>query len=346
MLDEQIAAPSAVAVEPVEVEELNDEQHSTWIKTGELPARSIPDATGDSSTPKPAGDASLEDGAGKKAESGTAKQASRKGGDNRKQELGAEIKELLEKRGVLKEEDFWKEFEDFRNGKKGAGEASAGKESPTVPTEVKEPSAPERPKRPRRADFSTDDAYEGALDKYDDEMLAYVPKKSAYDAVKLQVDAAKKDVEVYNKKIEETWKARVVESQGKHEDFNEIAFAKDLPIPWGSPVDEWVLQSEVGAEMLYFLGKNRDELKRINALGRPAQHRELAKLEEKLSGTAEVKEKPKAKTVSDALPPPREVGGKATVAVDEEEAALKDGDVDRYIELANKRDLAQRRRGK
>lgn len=54
----------------------------------------------------------------------------------------------------------------------------------------------------------------------------------------------------------------------------------------------------------------------------------------------------KPKLVTSALPPPREIGGKGTVAEDEEEAALKRHDFRSYSRIANERDIAERKRGR
>jgi hypothetical protein len=178
-------------------------------------------------------------------------------------------------------------------------------------------------------------------------------KQRAYEAQKAQADKAKTEIEQYNKTVQEKSTTAFALATERHADFKEKALDPKLEIRWGSPVDEWILQliigdrPEIGTEMLYHFGTNREELKRINSLPRTSQHRELAKLEDTLSGTKTEEPPPpkeKAKVVTDALPPPKEVGGKGTAAEDEEEAALKANNVDRYIELANKRELAQRKK--
>lgn len=339
-LDEPVA-DSSPAAEPIEVEDLSDSQRDTWTKTGELPAKEIKPSSDDSATSKPAAETS-----GKIAESGTAPPSKRKNGEDRKAELSSEIQALLEKRSLLKDDALWKEYDDYRKTK---GEKKA--DTPVrQQEEIKEPASPERPKRPRLAEYGTNELYEAAMDQYDEKMLEYPAKKQAYDTVKAQVETQKQQAKEFNQKAEATWLKSVTEAREKYADFDEKALAKDLVLPWGGPVDEWIFQltmseqPQLGAELLYYMGTHREELKRIIGLARPAQHRELTKLVDSLS-EPESKEKPKekAKLVSDALPPPREVGGKGTAGDDEEEAALKKGDTDRYIELANKRELAARK---
>lgn len=349
------AAPSTVEAElapqsaPVEVEELSDSQRAEWTRSGELPAQDIKPKTDDSATSKPGADTGA-----KKAESGTAvkEPVKRKGAEERKLELDAEIKDRLEKRGVLKSDEFWKEFEEFRTSKNGEKKAAPPAVDAKTPPDADSrlPKPPEKPARPNIEQFKTTAEYNLAMDKYDGEMEQYSAKKSAFDDATKQFERNQAEIVEFNKGVETKWKGMVAKAEEVHGDFKEVALSDDLAknITMGSPVDEWVLQSEVGAEMLYFLGQNRDELKRINALSRPAQHRELAKLEEKLSATGVEAEKPKPKIVSSALPPTREVGGKGTASGDEEEAALRkaaDGDPSDYIALQNKRDLAKRKFG-
>jgi hypothetical protein len=324
------AAPvAAEAPQLVSVDDLNprSEEYRKWQSTGELPAKEI---TPLKEEPAPSTEAQKAEPS-PKSDPGESPESDDKYGPGAQKR----IKQLLARAKKAEE----------------ALAASARDAAPKGPEKTAESSAPAAeiptlvaPERPKRASFDSDEKYEDALFDWRD-------KHREYEASKAAAERQKTEIEQQNAKVLESWKARVEKSKESHDDFETVAFAKDLPIPYGSPVDEWVLQSEVGAEMLYHLGSNRDELKRINALSRPAQHRELSKLEEKLLGTPEEKQpvkeepKPKAKVVTDALPPPRDVGGRFTAAADEEEAALKKDDVGRYIELANEKDLARRRAG-
>ena len=347
-------ADSSPAVTP---ETMNKEQRAVWLKTGKLPeieptkAESAPAKTDEKAVTAPA-----EGGTAPASEAGKSQQPPRKTAAERKAELGSEIQALLERRGVLKSEDFWKEFDEFRKtkGEKRA-DAPAAKE-PAV-SEVREPKEPERPKRPKRADFTTEEAYETAMEKHDEALMEYPAKKAAYDTAKAQAEEAKAKIETWNKQVEQSWKERVEAAQGKHEDFNEKAFAKDLPIVQGSPVDEWILLADSGAEMLYHLATHRDELTKLNEMKRPAQHKALAKLDEELGGSGEItpKEeeaekapppKPETKKVTAAGKPPVEVGGKGTVEADPIKTAVAKGDFKSYRTLMNDKDIARRKQGK
>lgn len=69
-------------------------------------------------------------------------------------------------------------------------------------SEVPTADAPEKPKRPRRADFETDDAYDDALDEYDEKLINYIPqslqsKTEREEQAKAQVDEVKKAEEAH-----------------------------------------------------------------------------------------------------------------------------------------------------
>lgn len=74
-------------------------------------------------------------------------------------------------------------------------------------------------------------------------------------------------------------------------------------------MQEAIIDSEIGPEILYNLSKNRKELERINQLGLVAQAREIGKLEANLSKSDD--SRPEVKTKTAAPPPPKPVGTKS-----------------------------------
>lgn len=156
--------------------------------------------------------------------------------------------------------------------------------------------------------------------------------------------------------ISQVWQKRVTEARTKHPDFDAVAFGKaddgqfKLHIAQGSVPDAFIADSEVGPEVLYHLATNPADAERI--LGRNPdgkyklnplhQARELLKLEFQLSTPAEAPATP-AKKITQAPPPPHQVGGKGTVAPDELESAVKDDDFESYSKAANRRDIASRK---
>lgn len=147
--------------------------------------------------------------------------------------------------------------------------------------------------------------------------------------------AAQRDAE--EQRINQSWAERVESARAKLPDFDEKAFGP-TEIVRDSLIDRWILESDLGAEVLYHLQTTPGEVRRIAALPVMKQLRELAVLETKLSTP------PAVKTETDAPPPPRTLGNRPAPSGDPVERALAAKDVGAYIDAANKRDLASRRR--
>lgn len=98
----------------------------------------------------------------------------------------------------------------------------------------------------------------------------------------------------------EAFNAKAQEVVGKYTDFADVAFDKTVPIT--DVMADAILTSDVGPEVSYFLGKNRDEAARISRLNPIQQVREIAKIETRIAAGAP------SKTTA-APPPPSTVGG-------------------------------------
>jgi hypothetical protein len=182
--------------------------------------------------------------------------------------------------------------------------------------------------------YATIEDYLAAVRKYDrEQLLQEVDARQS----KAREQSAREEQQ---KVISQNWKAKVEEARKKHADFDAVALNDELPIPAGSVTDACVLDSEHGAEVLYHLAQNPDELTRISALNPLRQARELFQIEHKLSAAP-----PSLKRITQAPPPPHEVSGKGTTSTDEVEQALQEDDPRAYMAAANRRDLA-RRKGK
>jgi hypothetical protein len=155
-----------------------------------------------------------------------------------------------------------------------------------------------------------------------------------------QAAQAKTEREKQENEIRDAWMRRVEEAKKKHPDIEEKIFSKEtLPVEPGTVMFGFILDSEIGPELAYYLAEHQDEFKRIAALGPNQQARELTKIELTLLSPAPPKKETKAP------PPPRELGSGHTPPEDEVEAAARGGDVGAYIRLANQRDLARAKRG-
>jgi hypothetical protein len=325
----------------VHPEQMTEKQRDRWLLDGTHPE--IKPKAAESAPAK----ASEKPASEKPAASQAAEEQKKPKGEDRKVELSVEIRELLERRGVLKEEDFWKEFQDFRESRKKADSQPAAEA-------VKEPPPPERPKRPRRVDFATDALFEEALDKHEGELLEYPAKKAAYDQAKAQ---AAEDQAKLESRLRDGM-SRVNEKYPDAKDVSKTVFEALWKNRDAMPHVTWFLNSsEVLPDMLYALG-GQFELDKLLEMGKkdPAKAiRVLSGMENSILAELEKAAKPKeeeapapreTKKVTQAPEPPREVGGKASVTEDPLKAAVARRNFSAFAEEANRRDIQRRSRGK
>lgn len=134
----------------------------------------------------------------------------------------------------------------------------------------------------------------------------------------------------------DNWHKRIAEATTRHADFKDVALNPDLPVPEGSVIDGFILDSPHGAEILYQFGSNPDELQRISALSPYDQAREFVKMEMYLSGSIT----PAAKKVTGAPKPPINLGAKGSAPADEIAAASKNEDFESYKRLRDREVIA------
>ncbi len=88
------------------------------------------------------------------------------------------------------------------------------------------------------------------------------------------------------------WNERKAAATVAHPDFDEVVENADVTV---SPaMTQAIVESDLGAEIAYYLGKNPDEANRIAKLSASAALREMGKIEARLENTAEKKETPPA----------------------------------------------------
>lgn len=323
---------------PIAVEDFSSEQRDTWQRTGELPAKEIEPSSGESATPKP-GDATDQGADAKSAESGTAPKKEKPTKENNWRTLEADRNRERERA-----ERAEARLEELQKGGKAdvkeADSSSAVIEKPTVPV------------KPKRADFASDELYEKA---YEEE---YLPKKQAFDAATKTFEKQMEAINGRHKTLTDKWKGIKTEGEKLYgpEDWKKAADAfEQHSIFSGDPFEVYVRESspEIGAHLMQYMSLKPKDVERIVQLPVGEQWNELRAIETAMRDELKLnvpkdaeKEKPKPKVVSDALPPPREVGGKGTPPEDEEQAALKkaaDGDPSDYMHLQNQREIAKRK---
>lgn len=152
------------------------------------------------------------------------------------------------------------------------------------------------------------------------------------DSAKEQQDRSQQEqAQIINK----GWNDKVEPARKKYTDFDTVALNPDLPIKAGSVPDAFVLDSEHGADVLYYLGQHPDVLDSINKMNPLRQARELFAIEQKLAKPAT-----SATRVTRAPAPPHEVAGQGTVPPDEVEQALADDDFQAYKAAENRKAIA------
>lgn len=201
--------------------------------------------------------------------------------------------------------------------------------------------------------YASDEAFDTAFESYlTAKVTADVEKRTA----KAQADARAAE---QNKIIEQRWQNSLKIANEKHTDFAKVlgidekgAFHNEAlkTIKSNSVVDAWILDSDIGAEMLYHFAKNPEDLVTIQEMNAFRAARALTKLEETLSGKTATppKETPaprsEATSVTRAPAPPASISGKATAPADEVEAAVKTEDFRRFQKAANAEEFAKKRK--
>jgi len=182
--------------------------------------------------------------------------------------------------------------------------------------------------------------YEDARDQWNrEELLRLVEEKQTATHKSQQVQEAEQV-------IAKEWNSRINKARERYEDFDAVALNTSLPIKQGSVPDAFILDSEYGADVLYYLGEHQDELTRILTLNPIAQGRELFKIEQKFVAPPAPAKKdpaPAPRPPAPLPPPPREIGARNSAPPDDAEAALARGDTGAYMRIVNARELKARR---
>lgn len=116
---------------------------------------------------------------------------------------------------------------------------------------------------------------------YEDYLEALSDWKVEQRLVSERAEAEKRQAEEANRRKTQTYIERAESARSKYEDYDHVAHGGH----W-SPTEEMkesILESDYGPDIAYYLGSNPEEAQRISRLSSSAQHRELGKLEARLS---------------------------------------------------------------
>lgn len=162
--------------------------------------------------------------------------------------------------------------------------------------------------KPQQSDFTDFDEYQAALSAFnvtkvidDREMQRLQAEaKSHYD----QADAVKAQ------KLQEdaqSWATQAAEARQRYADFDAVAFNDAVPI--SQEMAGLIVQSDVAADVTYYLGKNPTVAADIASLDAFSMARAIGRLEATVTA-------PKPKTATDAPAPIAPIKGRATAAKD------------------------------
>lgn len=198
------------------------------------------------------------------------------------------------------------EREDWKRQAQYFAEIAREKEVKQQP-EAKAADTP--PIAPKADDFDTYEEYIESLTdfKTDQKLAAREESQKQTEANKRQTDAETAQ--------QQAMRDRIDTGREKYEDFDHVALNKAIPIT--QEMAFAVADSDVGAELAYYLGSNLDEASVIAGLSPNAQYRAIGKLEAKLeSSPVQATEK------SSAPAPIKPVSKTSTVANDPEKMSV------------------------
>lgn len=98
---------------------------------------------------------------------------------------------------------------------------------------------------------------------------------------KAEVTLEQRQQAAQNAEVQAKFDTQIDEAIEKYDDFTQVAFNPDLKV--STDMAEVIKQSDMGTEVLYYLGKNPEESARIAALTPAMQAKELGKIEAKMT---------------------------------------------------------------
>jgi hypothetical protein len=330
--DAPIADSSPATQTPVEqpeqrqVESFTPEERDAWLSKGEYPkpqtADSAPASAGQNPETAPASEAGKADTKPEPRQRPT--------GEDRKAQLRAEIDDLLRQRAQLRQE---------------LAQRGAHRGNPPAPQA--QPQGLLRPTRPKVADFEDYDAYETALDQYEESLADYkAAQRIEAERASQQRQQQEQAIEQRNAQVKQAWETRVSETVNRRPDFTEVVAAAEIALkPISDEVNpemnNYILNSRIGPDLVYHLAQNPAEVQRIAQLGPYDAMRELALIEHSLSQALRA---PLTKKITAAKPPPTELTGTNKAPEDEAAAAVASGNFRAYMDSMNAREATRYRR--
>lgn len=320
---------------------LSPSDRAQWKLTGELPTTSR--TTDADSSPAEPDVQAAEIAATHSADSEPAPSKKTRGNaDTRKAELQAEIDALLKRRAELRSEVDRPAPPASAKGTDAKAESSPAPDAKSLAEIIRTPDISKPPmdeeafwaKHPeaKLADFNRYLArYEMLWDRADQARTA--TEQSGRDRYQSSfTKALEADPELREKIPEPMLKA------------NPVISDRSGPLDFAAAE---IQDSEHGAAMWNYLGDHPDEVERLQTMRTPAAViRAMARIEAKVSDSTSPKPTATTKSrISSAPPPMTSLGRKNAAPANEALAAVADGDVRRFMDVENRRELARRRSG-
>lgn len=192
-----------------------------------------------------------------------------------------------------------------------------------IRNEAKTKSSPaQRPIPPLEDDFEDPNEYRKARIKYEDEIFAW-------NEAQRNIELSKKQAEERFQESLKAFNKRAERMRAKYQDFDDV-----IATPVFSPtLSQEILDSELGAEIGYYLAKNPDEALRLSSLPPSRVAKEIGKLEVRFTSVSK-------RTVSKAPPPINPLDGDDAVKPDLEKMPIED-----FMKAEKKKIIERKKRG-
>lgn len=220
-------------------------------------------------------------------------------------EEGKSRTQIRRERRKAEQERLRKENEDVQEALKRAEDQLRERE---------EAAAKLRP--PKEDDYQSFDEYQAALNAYHS-LKAMDGREVERSTQQLEQLRQRREAQeaARKQKVSELVRDQISEGREKYTDFDQVALASDAPLT--ESVVEIIAQSEVGADVAYYLGKNREEASHIARMNPVDQALALGRIEGRLSV-------PQPKQVSTAPEPTTPVRAKGTAIKDPDKMSAQE----------------------
>lgn len=162
------------------------------------------------------------------------------------------------------------------------------------------PEAPKAPDEPKPENYDLDTKEGWAKFNRDTALWAAKVERLAADRDREQHDQQAQQ-RSESERLAQTWDSKLTEARGAHADFDEVLAEAEIPI---SPaVRDAMMESEYGAEVLYYLASHPEEAAEVGKLTGRAADRAIGRIETLIA--AEQIEAEEANQPQQAAPPPQ-----------------------------------------